>query len=72
MERRKEDQTSMYFMRRKLEAEMAAEQPGATIADKEEAVKWRAKYNDWAKDRGTVWAGEEKYINEWKTAAKKT
>jgi hypothetical protein len=54
----------MYLMRRTLEAEMAA--------DKEEAVKWRTKYNDWRKEKGTVWAGEEKYINEWKTAAKKT
>ena len=44
LERRKEEQTNQYFLRRIREAEMAA--------DKEEAVKWKANYNDWAAERG--------------------
>jgi hypothetical protein len=36
-------------MRRIREAEMAA--------DKEEVVKWRAKYNDWAAERGRARGG---------------
>jgi hypothetical protein len=51
---------------------MAAKQEGATTADKEAAVEWRAKYNDWAAKRRTPWAGEEEFINTWKPAAKKT
>ena len=69
--RRQEVKINKHYMQRTLEAEMAAEQKGATTADKEAAVKARATYNDWAAKRGTVWVGEEEFINAWKTAAKK-
>jgi hypothetical protein len=70
--RRQEGKLNKHYMRRTLEAEYTAEQAGATIADKEAALEARATYNDWAAKRGTVWAGEEEFINTWKTAAKKT
>jgi hypothetical protein len=70
--RHRGENISKYFMRRMLEAEMAAEQEGATTANKDAAVKARETYNGWAAKRRTVWAGEKEYINAWKTAAKNT